>query len=124
MARAFGDLDRAEEAVQDAFLVALERWPRDGVPANPAAWIATTARNKAIDRLRGDRRLVALDPGYDALARIEAIVPAAGIPDERLELIFTCCHPALAPESRVALTLRALGGLSTREVARAFLVSE
>ena len=94
------------------------------MPANPAAWIATTARNKAIDRLRGDRRLVALDPGYDALARIEAIVPAAGIPDERLELIFTCCHPALAPESRVALTLRALGGLSTREVARAFLVSE
>jgi RNA polymerase sigma-70 factor, ECF subfamily len=121
LARAFGDLDRAEEAVQEAFLVALERWPRGGVPTNPAAWIATTARNKAIDRLRRDRRLVPLDPG---LARIEAIEPAAGIPDERLELIFTCCHPALAPESRVALTLRALGGLSTREVARAFLVSE
>ena len=124
LARAFGDLDRAEEAVQDAFLVALERWPRDGVPANPAAWIATTARNKAIDRLRGDRRLVPLDRDHDALARVEAIEPATGIPDERLELIFGCCHPALAPEARVALTLRALGGLSTREVARAFLVSE
>ena len=124
LARAFGDLDRAEEAVQDAFLVALERWPRDGVPANPAAWIATTARNRAIDRLRGDRRLVPLDRDHDALARVEAIEPGAGIPDERLELIFGCCHPALAPEARVALTLRALGGLSTREVARAFLVSE
>jgi RNA polymerase sigma-70 factor (ECF subfamily) len=94
------------------------------VPANPAAWIATTARNRAIDRLRGERRLVPLDPAYDALARIEALEPATSIPDERLELIFACCHPAIAPESRVALTLRALGGLSTREVARAFLVSE
>jgi RNA polymerase sigma-70 factor, ECF subfamily len=122
LARAFGDLDRAEEAVQDAFVVALERWPRDGVPANPAAWIATTARNKAIDRLRSERRRAALAPA--ALARIEALEPETSIPDERLELIFACCHPALAPESRVALTLRALGGLSTREVARAFLVSE
>ena len=117
MARAFGDLDRAEEAVQDAFVVALERWPRDGVPANPAAWITTTARNRAIDRLRRERRR----PAPEALARIEAFEPNA---DERLELIFACCHPALAPESRIALTLRALGGLSTREVARAFLVSE
>jgi RNA polymerase sigma-70 factor, ECF subfamily len=124
LARALRDLDRAEEAVQEAFLVAVERWPRDGVPANPAAWIATTARNKAIDRLRGDRRLEPLGPGHDALARVEALEPDSGIPDERLELIFACCHPALAPESRVALTLRALGGLSTREVARAFLVSE
>ena len=121
LARAFGDLDRAEEAVQEAFVVALERWPRDGVPANPAAWIATTARNRAIDRLRRERRLVPL--ADDLLARVEAVETSA-IPDERLELIFACCHPALAPESRVALTLRALGGLSTREVARAFLVSE
>jgi RNA polymerase sigma-70 factor, ECF subfamily len=127
--------------VQDAFLVALERWPRDGVPSNPAAWIATTARNRAIDRLRRDRRLstaagdrpaawppaadeVVARADDDALARIEAFEPTTPIPDERLELIFACCHPALAPESRVALTLRALGGLSTREVARAFLVSE
>ena len=110
--------------MQDAFLVALERWPRDGVPTNPAAWIATTARNRAIDRLRGDRRLVPLERDHEALARVAAIEPATGIPDERLELIFACCHPALAPEARVALTLRALGGLSTREVARAFLVSE
>ena len=118
LARAFGDLDRAEEAVQDAFVVALERWPRDGVPANPAAWIVTTARNRAIDRHRRERRRVAIPP------RIEALEPESPIPDERLELIFACCHPALAPESRIALTLRALGGLSTREVARAFLVSE
>jgi RNA polymerase sigma-70 factor, ECF subfamily len=104
-------------------VVALERWPRDGVPPNPAGWIVTTARNKAIDRLRRDRR-------RDELARLEALAPrgsvsepAGDIPDERLELIFACCHPALAPESRIALTLRALGGLSTSEVARAFLVS-
>ena len=114
-------------------MVALERWPRDGVPANPAAWIATTARNRAIDRLRAESRrgaaarageLVAPAAADDALARIEALEPSAAIPDERLELMFACCHPALAPEARVALTLRALGGLSTREVARAFLVSE
>jgi RNA polymerase sigma-70 factor (ECF subfamily) len=105
-------------------VVALERWPRDGVPSNPAAWIATTARNRAIDRLRSDRHLVPLARDYDALARVEAIESSGAIPDERLELIFACCHPAIAPESRIALTLRALGGLSTREVARAFLVSE
>ena len=102
-------------------MVALERWPRDGVPANPAAWIALTARRRAIDRLRRERR--------SPPARLEALggggaEPPSAIPDERLELIFACCHPALAPESRVALTLRALGGLSTREVARAFLVTE
>jgi RNA polymerase sigma-70 factor, ECF subfamily len=118
-------LDRAEEAVQDAFVVALERWPRDGVPPNPAAWIALTARRRAIDRLRREKRESALtDP---ALSRLEALGgedSMSTIPDERLELIFACCHPALAPESRVALTLRALGGVSTREVARAFLVSE
>jgi RNA polymerase sigma-70 factor (ECF subfamily) len=142
LARAFGDLDRAEEAVQDAFVVAIERWPRDGVPANPAAWIALTARRKAIDRLRASRRESPAAPadladtpgsardsvagGDDPLTRLEALADesAAPIPDERLELMFACCHPALAPEARVALTLRALGGLSTREVARAFLVSE
>src|SRR4051812_20243258 len=124
LARASGALARAEGAVQDAFVVALERWPRDGVPPNPAAWIALTARRKAIDRLRGEKRADRV-----ALERVGALggggaEPASPIPDERLELIFACCHPALAPEARVALTLRALGGVSTREVARAFLVSE
>jgi RNA polymerase sigma-70 factor (ECF subfamily) len=132
LARAFGDLDRAEEAVQEAFVVALERWPRDGVPPNPAAWIALTARRKAIDRVRHARRespaaAAELEEARaDPLAALEALggEQSSPIPDERLELIFACCHPALAPEARVALTLRALGGLSTREVARAFLVSE
>jgi RNA polymerase sigma-70 factor, ECF subfamily len=124
LARAFGDLDRAEEAVQDAYVVALERWPREGVPPNPAAWIALTARRRAIDRLRRDRRHDrAVLERVSELGGDGAELPSP-IPDERLELMFACCHPALAPESRVALTLRALGGLSTREVARAFLVSE
>jgi RNA polymerase sigma-70 factor, ECF subfamily len=113
--------------VQDAFLVALEVWPERGVPRNPGAWITTTARNKAIDRIRRARRL------EEKIAELEALVPPAAeedeiedssIPDDRLQLIFTCCHPALAPEARVALTLRALGGLSTPEIARAFLTSE
>jgi RNA polymerase sigma-70 factor, ECF subfamily len=122
-----GDFDLAEEAVQDAFVVALEVWPRRGVPRNPGAWITTTARNKAIDRIRRARRL------EDKVRELEALVPAAAeedvmpessIPDDRLRLIFTCCHPALAPEARVALTLRTLGGLQTPEIARAFLVSD
>jgi RNA polymerase sigma-70 factor, ECF subfamily len=131
LARALGDLDRAEEAVQDAFLVALERWPVAGVPANPAAWIAVCARNRAIDRLRRDarrreapadlERLAAIGGGLDTAEDAEPLSP---IPDERLRLMFACCHPALAPEVRVALTLRALGGLTTAEVARAFLVSQ
>ena len=130
LARILGDLDRAEEAVQDAFLVALERWPRDGVPDNPAAWIVTAARNRAIDRIRAERRWAgrrgALEAELRALggARRRGRRAVSPIPDERLRLIFTCCHPALAPEARVALTLRALGGLTTAEVARAFLVSE
>ena len=124
LARAFGDLDSAEEAVQDAFVVALERWPRDGVPPNPAAWIALTARRRAIDRLRRERRRPAARLAAPWTASRRSSAAGSAIPDERLELIFACCHPALAPESRVALTLRALGGLSTREVARAFLVSE
>jgi RNA polymerase sigma-70 factor (ECF subfamily) len=117
--------------VQDAFLVALERWPVAGVPANPAAWIAVCARNRAIDRLRREARRRESPADLERLAAIgggmsadEDAEPLSPIPDERLRLMFACCHPALAPEVRVALTLRALGGLSTAEVARAFLVSE
>jgi RNA polymerase sigma-70 factor, ECF subfamily len=131
--RVTGDFDLAEEAVQDAFISALETWPRRGIPANPGAWITTTARNRAIDRLRRRRRLT---EKTEALAR-EAVLetelraiesgPAEEemqIPDDRLRLIFTCCHPALALDARVALTLRTLGGLTTPEIARAFLVPE
>lgn len=112
--------------MQDAFLIALERWPRDGFPTNPGAWITTAARNRAIDRLRRDKRL---SEKREALAQLAALeeertVETGTIPDDRLRLIFTCCHPALSPESRVALTLRTLGGLTTSEIARAFLVAE
>jgi len=132
--RVLGDFDAAEEAVQEAFVTALERWPRDGIPANPGAWITRVARNRAIDRLRRDRTLV---EKKTILEGLEALRPPAGEPalgeeeeagaeieDDRLRLIFTCCHPALAIEARVALTLRSLGGLETAEIARAFLVSE
>jgi RNA polymerase sigma-70 factor, ECF subfamily len=125
-----GDFDLAEEAVQEAFVIALERWPELGVPRNPAAWILTTARNRAIDRIRRERRLEgkrALLAQLEALGRggeEEEAEELTVVPDDRLRLIFTCCHPALAPESRVALTLRMLGGLSTAEIARAFLVAE
>jgi RNA polymerase sigma-70 factor (ECF subfamily) len=123
-----GDFDLAEEAVQDAFLVALEVWPGRGLPRNPAAWITTTARNKAIDRLRRARRL------ENKVQELEALVPPfeedevnevddSTIPDDRLRLIFTCCHPALSPESQVALTLREVCGLTTEEIARAFLTT-
>ncbi len=131
--RLTGDFDLAEEAVQDAFVVALERWPRDGLPNNPGAWITTTARNRAIDRLRRARRLVEKTPTIQRQAEIDAelaaVAPAAEgemspIADDRLRLIFTCCHPALPVEARVALTLRTLGGLTTPEIARAFLVPE
>ena len=123
--RAIGDFDLAEEAVQDAFVTALERWPADGVPDNPAAWITTTARNRAIDRLRRDtsgRSKSELVERMRALDEIGQGMPE--IPDDRLRLIFTCCHPALAIDARIALTLRTVGGLSTREIARAFLVPE
>jgi RNA polymerase sigma-70 factor (ECF subfamily) len=116
--------------VQDAFLVALERWPAVGVPENPAAWIAVCARNRAIDRLRRDARRREAPADLERLAAIgpaqadEDAAPASAIADERLGLMFACCHPALAPEARVSLTLRALGGLTTAEVARAFLVAE
>jgi RNA polymerase sigma-70 factor (ECF subfamily) len=127
--RAVGDWDLAEEAVQDAFATALERWPRDGAPRDPAAWIVAVARNRAIDRLRRERALRARAPQLAALAAAgdEAIREepvATSVPDERLRLIFACCHPALAREAQVALTLRLLGGLSTAEVAHAFLVPE
>jgi RNA polymerase sigma-70 factor, ECF subfamily len=123
--RALRDVDLAEDAVQEAFVVALRRWPRDGVPANPGAWITTVARNRALDRLRRERR------GAAKLEELARMLPATDegddvdeIPDERLSLVFMCCHPALALEARVALTLRLLGGLTTAEIARAFLVSE
>jgi RNA polymerase sigma-70 factor, ECF subfamily len=124
--RILGDFDLAEEAVQEAFLIAVERWPSDGVPDNPGAWIVRTARNRAIDRLRRDRRY------EQKLKELELVMPGlpddpvdeSSLPDDRLRLFFTCCHPALAPEARVALTLRNLGGLSTPEVARAFLSGE
>jgi RNA polymerase sigma factor (sigma-70 family) len=119
-----GDFDLAEEAAQDAFAVAAERWAADGVPANPGAWLLVTARNRAIDRIRRERTLA---QKTQLLERPEATVDELDetvIGDERLELIFTCCHPALSLEGQVALTLRALGGLKTEEIARAFLVSE
>jgi RNA polymerase sigma-70 factor, ECF subfamily len=119
-----GDFDLAEEAVQEAFSVAAERWQRDGVPANPAGWLAVTARNRAIDRIRRERRLADRTRLLDEPQSTDDVMEDPVIQDERLELVFTCCHPALAQEAQVALTLRALGGLSTEEIARAFLVSE
>jgi len=135
--RVLGDFDLAEEAVQEAFVIALETWPARGIPDNPGAWITTTARNRAIDRLRRKRvlaekaellrrqtaiedELAAIDP----LAAIDGPDAMSPIVDDRLRLIFTCCHPALAMDARVALTLRTLGGLTTPEIARAFLVPE
>ena len=126
LTRVLGDLALAEDAVQEAFVTAAERWPRDGMPRSPGAWIVTTARNRAIDRIRRERTFVRK---AELLARLED-VPAdedadvSSIPDERLALLFTCCHPALAVEARVALTLREVGGLTTGEIARAFLVPE
>jgi RNA polymerase sigma-70 factor (ECF subfamily) len=131
--RVTGDFDLAEEAVQDAFISALETWPSRGVPSNPGAWITTTARNRAIDRLRRRRRLVEKTEQLARESTLEAELRAIGtdptdaampIADDRLRLIFTCCHPALAMDARVALTLRTLGGLTTPEIARAFLVPE
>ncbi|MEV4275104.1 RNA polymerase sigma factor [Actinoplanes xinjiangensis] len=124
LARRFGDLDVAEEAAAEAFATAVERWPADGVPPSPGAWLTTTATRKAIDRIRRESR-------RDDKQREARIVydddppePIGAVDDERLRLIFTCCHPALAMEARVALTLRMVGGLSMPEIARAFLVQE
>jgi RNA polymerase sigma-70 factor (ECF subfamily) len=119
-----GDFDLAEEAAQEAFAIAAERWPRDGMPANPRAWLMTTARNRATDLIRRDRALAAKAGLLVGGNRAEAVMSTGTFPDERLELIFTCCHPALAVEAQVALTLRTLGGLTTDEIARAFLVPE
>jgi RNA polymerase sigma-70 factor, ECF subfamily len=119
-----GDFDLAEEASQEAFAIAAERWPREGAPDNPRAWLVTTARNRAIDRIRRDRTLAAKTRLLERPESTEVTVDEMTIPDERLELLFTCCHPALALEAQVALTLRTLGGLSTEEIARAFLVPE
>ncbi|MFJ3950650.1 RNA polymerase sigma factor [Streptomyces libani] len=124
LVRVFGDIDVAEEAVQDAFSTAVERWPSAGLPPSPAGWIITTARNRAVDRLR---REASRDDRHAQAALLHAGgEPAEEGPvrDDRLRLIFTCCHPALAPAARVALTLRLLGGLTTAEIARAFLVTE
>jgi RNA polymerase sigma-70 factor, ECF subfamily len=123
LARILGDVDLAEDAVQEAFATALERWPRDGAPANPGAWLLTTARNRAIDRIRREQTLAHKTELLAALEPPEQ-EEADPIPDERLSLIFACCHPALSSEAQVALTLRALGGLSTEEIATAFLVPE
>jgi RNA polymerase sigma-70 factor (ECF subfamily) len=119
-----GDFDLAEEATQEAFAIAAERWPRDGVPANPGAWLVTTARNRAINRIRRDRTLAAKTRLLQVPQAAEDTMDATAFPDERLELIFTCCHPALPVDAQVALTLRTLGGLTTAQIARAFLVPE
>ena len=119
-----GDFDLAEEAAQEAFAIAAERWPREGTPDNPRAWLMTTARNRAVDRIRRERTLAEKTRLLDVPEAVEDDVDETTIQDERLELLFTCCHPALALDGQVALTLRTLGGLSTEEIARAFLVPE
>jgi RNA polymerase sigma-70 factor (ECF subfamily) len=124
LTRLFGDLDVAEEAVQEAFVVAVQKWPSTGVPPSPGGWIVTTARNRAIDRLR---RESSRQDRYAQAALVhhrEQRIEVGPVPDDRLRLIFTCCHPALAPSAQVALTLRLVAGLQTPEVARAFLVPE
>jgi RNA polymerase sigma-70 factor (ECF subfamily) len=117
-----GSFELAEEAAQEAFAMAAERWPRDGTPDNPRAWLVTTARNRAIDRVRRDRTLAEKTKLLDVPEPAEMEIEDTAIPDERLELLFTCCHPALGLDAQVALTLRTLGGLSTEEIARAFLI--
>ena len=128
LVRLFGDIDLAEEAVQEAFAVAAERWPTAGVPPNPGGWITTTARNKALDRLRRE----STRSGRESQATFEIELNASADPpeevgpvqDDRLRLIFTCCHPSLAAEAQLALTLRLIAGLQTPEIARAFLMPE
>ena len=129
--RQVGDFQLAEDAVQDAFASAVSAWRRDGVPASPGAWITVAARRRAIDRLRRDRSVMDRAQRLADLVRLDAqeeedplLTDESALADDRLRLIFTCCHPALDVPARVALTLRALGGLTTGEIARAFLVSE
>jgi RNA polymerase sigma-70 factor, ECF subfamily len=119
-----GDFDLAEEAAAEAFAAAARSWPEGGEPDNPVAWLVATGRNRAIDRLRRDRTLAAKKQLLEAPEAVDDEMQETAIPDERLELVFTCCHPALATDSQVALTLRTLGGMSTAEIARAFLVPE
>ncbi len=124
LARRFGDLDIAEDMAGEALLTAVERWPADGMPPNPGAWLTTTAANRAIDKIRREK---VRDTKHQAAMMIQddtPRVPTGPVEDDRLRLVFTCCHPALAPEARVALTLRLLGGLTVDEIARAFLVAE
>jgi RNA polymerase sigma-70 factor, ECF subfamily len=129
LTRLLGDIDLAEDAMQEALAVALERWPRNGLPERPGAWLMTTARNKALDHLRRERtqataREAALRLNIDDESDPRPLLDSTEVGDDRLALLFTCCHPALAPEARVALTLRLIGGLTTPEIARAFLVQE
>jgi RNA polymerase sigma-70 factor (ECF subfamily) len=124
LVRVFGDIDVAEEAVQDAFAAAVQKWPSSGLPPSPAGWIITTARNRAIDRLRREASRTDRHAQAALLHARDEPVEEGAVPDDRLRLIFTCCHPALAPSAQVALTLRLLGGLTTAEIAHAFLVPE
>src|ERR1700755_719738 len=124
LVRRFGDIDIAEEAAGEALLIALEKWPTDGVPPNPGAWLTTTAGNRAIDRIRRESHR---DAKHQAALMIHDDTPhepTGVVVDDRLRLIFTCCHPALAPEARVALTLRLLGGLTVAQIAEAFFGPE
>src|SRR5215831_7810462 len=124
LTRRFGDLDIAEEAAAEAFATAVERWPADGVPPNPGAWLTTTANRRAIDRIRRENKRSDKQKEARRLYDDDPPEPAGAIDDERLRLIFTCCHPALAMQTRVALTLRMVAGLTVPEIARAFLVQE
>jgi RNA polymerase sigma-70 factor (ECF subfamily) len=124
LARRFGDLDLAEDAAAEAYVVAVERWPRDGVPPNPGAWLTTTATRKAIDRLRRESHRNDKHQAAQMLSDVTPPEPTGPVEDDRLRLVFICCHPTLALEARVALTLRLLGGLTVAEIARAFLIPE
>ncbi len=124
LVRRFGDIDIAEEAAGEALLAAVERWPQDGVPPNPGGWLTTTAGNRAIDRIRRESHRDAKHQAALMISDESSHEPTGIVEDDRLRLIFTCCHPALAPEARVALTLRLLGGLTVAEIAQAFLVPE
>ena len=124
LVRILGDIDLAEDAVQEAFAIAAAKWPTDGLPPNPGAWITTTARNRASDRLRRESTRDARQAEATAMLEPPEPLDVGPLPDDQLRLIFTCCHPALSPEAHIALTLRLIAGLQTPEIARAFLVPE